>query len=215
MVELVHIQTALRVIIFTALLIVYSVMYLEPALNQYGKKDKTIAQKRENITQPESPVIVLCPDPPFKKSYFRQFGKNKTTGSERFFWIWDSSSQLPMVENYNSTAMDIYMNMSYQLGLDWNIYLSVNQLQVGTHNYVDNLNTIRRIELIPIRTIFHGLCYKIKLSNPLPLNPDYLVFIVTSSIQGVDKLDKIDLMIAANDTWQGIVGNSWPYNKGQ
>ena len=98
-------------------------MYLEPALNQYGKKDKTIAQKRENITQPESPVIVLCPDPPFKKSYFRQFGKNKTTGSERFFWIWDSSSQLPMVENYNSTAMDIYMNMSYQLGLDWNISL--------------------------------------------------------------------------------------------
>ena len=213
MVELVHVNTALRAILFATLLIVYSVMYLKPALNQYAKKDKTIAQKRENITQPESPVLVLCPDPPFKKSYFRQFGKNKTTGAERFFWVVPPSWK--MVENYNSTAMNIYMNMSYQLGLDWNIYLSVNQLQVGTHNYVDNLNTIRRIELIPIRTIFHGLCYKIKLSNPLPLNPDYLIFYVTSSIQGVDKLDKIDLMIAANDTWQGIVGNSWPYNKGQ
>ena len=26
-----------------------------------------------------------------------------------------------MLENYNSTAMDVYMNMSYQLGVDWNI----------------------------------------------------------------------------------------------
>ena len=80
---------------------------------------------------------------------------------------------------------------------------------------MDNLNTNGRVEVIPIRRIFHGLCYKIKLSNPLPLNPDYLIFYVSSSIQGVDKLDKIDLMIAANDTWQGIVGNSWLYNKGQ
>ena len=111
--------------------------------------------------------------------------------------------------------MNIYMNMSYHLGVDWNIYLSYfNQLQVGTHSYVEN-NTTIRIEVIPIRTIFHGLCYKIKLSNPLPLNPEYLTFYVDSSIQGVDKLDKIDLMIAANNTWQGIVGSSWPYNKGQ
>ena len=69
--------------------------------------------------------------------------------------------------------------------------------------------------MIPVRTILRGLCYKLKLSNPLPLNPDYFTIYVSSSIQGVDKLEKIDLMIAANDTWQGIVGDSWPYNKGQ
>ena len=156
MVELVHVNTALRAIIFTALLIVYTVMYLKPALNQYAKNDKTIAQKRENITQPESPVLVLCPDPPFKKSYFRQFDKNKTIGAERFFWV--NSPSWKMVEKYNSTAMNIYMNMSYQLGVDWDINLSyVNQLQVETHNYGDNLNTNRRVEVIPIRTIFHGL----------------------------------------------------------
>ena len=121
MVELVYVKTSLRAILFTALLIAYSVMYLEPALNQYSKKDKTIAQKREDVTHPESPVLVLCPDPPFKKSYFKQFGKNKTVGAERYFWI--NPTSWKMVENYPSTAMDIYMNMSYQLGLDWNISL--------------------------------------------------------------------------------------------
>ena len=119
MIEVVHVKTALRGILFTALLIAYSVMYMEPALVQYGRKSKTIAQKRENIAQPESPILVLCPGPPFKKSFFKRFGEKKYPGAEKFFWV--VSNHWQMVENYNSTAMNIYMNMSYQLGSDWNI----------------------------------------------------------------------------------------------
>ena len=115
-----NIKTALRAILFTALLIAYSVMYLEPALNQYGKKDKTIAQKREDIAKPESPVLVLCPDPPFKASFFEQFGE-KQSGAEDFFWV--GTPHWQMVENHSFTALDIYTNMSYQLGTDWNITL--------------------------------------------------------------------------------------------
>ena len=37
---------------------------------------------------------------------------------------------------------------------------------------------------------------------------------IGSSIQSKDKLEKIHLMIAANNTWQGIVGYNWPYSKG-
>ena len=121
MVGLVHVKKALRGILFTALLIVYTVMYMEPALVQYGRKDKTIAQKRENISQPESPVLVLCPDPPFKASFFKQFGLKKSPASEKYFWVMQMHWQ--MVENYTSTAMNFYMNMSYQLGSDWNISL--------------------------------------------------------------------------------------------
>ena len=121
MVELIHVKKVLRAILFIGLLSIYSVMYMEPALKTFGKKSTTISQKRENISQPVSPVLVFCPDPPFKKSYFKQFGKNKTVGAERYFWITPTSWK--MVENYPSTAMDIYMNMSYQLGLDWNISL--------------------------------------------------------------------------------------------
>ena len=121
MVELVHVKTVSRAILFTSLLIVYSVIYMEPALQTYGKKSTTISQKRENINQPEPPVLVLCPDPPFKKSFFKQFGKNNTMAANRYFWSHYVHWQ--MLENYNYMAMDVYMNMSYQLGLDWNISL--------------------------------------------------------------------------------------------
>ena len=90
-------------------------MYMEPAVKQFAKKSKTITQKSEEITQPESPVLLLCPDPPFKKSFFKQFGKNKAMGADRYFWH-VPDVHLQMLENYNSTAMDVYMKMSYQLG---------------------------------------------------------------------------------------------------
>ena len=122
MVEVVHVKTALRAILFTALLIVYSMMYMQPALEQYQKKSTTIAQKRENVAQLETPVLVLCPDPPFKKSFFKQFGKKKSLGAERYFWSFDLYKAL--LENYNSTAMDVYEKMSYHLGLDWQISVS-------------------------------------------------------------------------------------------
>ena len=94
---------------------------MEPSLKQYDKKSKTIAQKRENIAQPESPVLILCPDPPFKASFAEQFGEKKSPGAENFFWV--GTAQWQMIENHSSTALDIYTNMSYQLGTDWNISL--------------------------------------------------------------------------------------------
>ena len=90
-----------------------------------------------------------------------------------------------------------------------NSYSLNNSLQVGTNSYVDFLGKNGTIEIIPIRTKTQGLCYKLTPSNPL-----HIYFFVGSSIQGLDKLEKINLMIAANDTWQGIVGNRWPYIKG-
>ena len=83
-------------------------------------------------------------------------------------------------------------------------------LQVGTHKYVDYFNKNVTIETIPIRTMIRGLCYKLKLSNP----SNYFMLFAGSSIQSLDKLEKMNLMIATENTWQGLVGDRWPYSKG-
>ena len=84
----------------------------------------------------------------------------------------------------------------------------ITPLQIGSHNYyVDYFGNSGTIEIIPIRTTTQGLCYKLTPSEPGYMN----IFVSSSSI---DKLEKINLMIAANNTWQGIVGNKWPYSKG-
>ena len=83
-------------------------------------------------------------------------------------------------------------------------------LQIGSHNYyIDYHGNNGTIEIVPIRTIAQGLCYKLTLSEPMEMN-----IFIGSSIQSIDKLEKIHLMIASNNTWQEIVGYNWPYSKG-
>ena len=89
-----------------------------------------------------------------------------------------------------------------------NSYSFNNSVQVGMNNFVDYLGKNGTLEVIPMRTRTKGLCYKLTSSNPSQMN-----FFIGSSIQSLDKLEKINLMIAANDTWQGIVGSRWPYSK--
>ena len=83
-------------------------------------------------------------------------------------------------------------------------------LKLGVHDYSG-----KRVELVPIRTYLQGLCYKLKFLDPKPFDPaNSLQFIISSNIsKGMDKLEKVSVTIASSNTWQGIIGNAWPYNK--
>ena len=82
-------------------------------------------------------------------------------------------------------------------------------LEIGTHKYFG-----KEIEVASIQSATNGLCYKLKFSDPLPYYTIPLQLIISSSLtQGVDKLEKVHILVASNNTWQGIVGNRWPYSK--
>ena len=80
-------------------------------------------------------------------------------------------------------------------------------LQIGKHLYNGS-----KIEVVPIRTMGNGLCYKFHMSNPFPFH-NLLQMVISSSNVGTDKLNKVDLFIASENTWQGTIGNGWPYSK--
>ena len=79
--------------------------------------------------------------------------------------------------------------------------------QIGEHAYHGT-----RATLEPIRTISYGLCYKFNLSNPLSFYNQFQMIIGSSEL-GMDKLKKVDLFIASENTWQGTIGLGWPYSK--
>ena len=91
-------------------------------------------------------------------------------------------------------------------------------LQIGKNTYFGN-----EIDVVSVRTT-GGLCYKLSLPKSLgqpslvPSGMDALTygmglgFLMTSSIkQGIDKLSSFKLMIAAENTWQGLIYRRWPY----
>ena len=99
-------------------------MYMHTALVQYYKykESTTMAQTQKNSSHLNPPVFIACPDPPFKTSFFREHGLNKSSAIERYFWMapfWQNK----FGRNISYTAAEMYMNMSYHLGSDWQIYI--------------------------------------------------------------------------------------------
>ena len=122
MVERGLVKNILRATLFGILMIAYCFLYMEPALKQYSRKIRTIAQSREVKDQSQAPpVLIACPYPPFKASFFKNHGMDKSTGAEKYFW--QLSHNWKTFENSSDTAMDIYSNMSYRLGMDWQMHV--------------------------------------------------------------------------------------------
>ena len=121
MIERSHVKKIVNAILFSILIIVYYLFYMEKAVENYRKSSTTIVQRQEEIYDPKSPVFVICPDPPFKTSFFRDLGVSNAKAADKYFWVhsmfWD------VFENNSFNAMEAYMNMSYKLELDWNIFL--------------------------------------------------------------------------------------------
>lgn len=80
-------------------------------------------------------------------------------------------------------------------------------LQIGIHDYNGT-----KIEVVPIRTMGYGLCHKFKMSKPFPTFGKLQIVIGSSSLE-TDRLHKVDLFIAAENTWQGLFYHDWPYSK--
>ena len=99
------------------------------------------------------------------------------------------------------------MVVSTFLSLDLTYFIFFNRkfsygftpLKLGVHDYFGE-----RVEMMPIRTYLHGLCYKLNFLNPRPYDPiASLQFIIGSNIsKGMDKLEKATVMIASENTWQ-------------
>ena len=116
MVERGHVKKTLRAVLFCILLIVYYLMYMHTAVDQYYKEKTTMAQTRIDMSHLNPPVIVACADPPFKTSFFKEHGFNKTGEIRKYFWMYRYWNRL---KKSFSTEEEMYMKMSYHLGSDW------------------------------------------------------------------------------------------------
>ena len=114
-----QVKKILRAVLFCILLIVYYLMYMQTAVDQYYEEKTTMAQTRKDTSHLIPPVFVACPDPPFKTSFFREHGFKKSGEMRRFFWN-DAFFQ-NRLNNISLTEEEMYMKMSYHLGSDWRI----------------------------------------------------------------------------------------------
>ena len=74
-------------------------------------------------------------------------------------------------------------------------------LNIGTHNYFGDV-----IDTVPIRTT-SGLCYKVK---PLKFEFDTALLFQIIAFPKGNLVNQINLYIATDSTWQGVIYGEWP-----
>ena len=99
---------------------------METALDQFTKGSTTIVQSKIQL-EPEPPVLIVCPDPPFKTSFFQDHGlcRKEYPGISAYFWAAYKQSDYNFFQNFSS-MLELYNDMSYELGTDLEILINRN-----------------------------------------------------------------------------------------
>ena len=98
-----------RVVLYLILLALFGIIYAKDAFKMYMSRSTGFGQRQETVEQHEPPVLIICPEPTFKPSFFLDYAPF----AESFFWQDDKYLQ----GFANGTSMlDVYANMSYNFG---------------------------------------------------------------------------------------------------
>ena len=65
------IELSVKSLLFLILILLYYHFYMETALSQYYEKRTTMAESIKPDNQHEYPVLIFCPEPGFKPSFFK------------------------------------------------------------------------------------------------------------------------------------------------
>ena len=95
----------------------FYVFYMRSAIDQFTRGSTTIGFRQEIVEKKIAPVLIACPEPAFKKNFFKENGLDKLS-VDKLFWLHEEHRR--QFENH-STMVPVYKNMTYTLGLDWEI----------------------------------------------------------------------------------------------
>ena len=116
------IKFSVKTLLFLILLILYYVFYMQIALDQYKEGRTTMAESIKINNELDYPILVFCPEPGFKPSFFKDVKDEvQAIGIDRY--IWEIGSQKQFLLSNVSSIPEVYKNMSYVLGENWKIHL--------------------------------------------------------------------------------------------
>ena len=113
----------LKTMLYFILLALFYFLYMKDAISQFKEGKTTMSEMRKKIElsdNREAPVLIICPEPGFKSSFFDE--NHIEISLKKFFWNYPSVSGETM-KKFEHNLMDAYMNMSYAMGKDFNISL--------------------------------------------------------------------------------------------
>ena len=116
------IELSVKSLLFLILLFLYYYFYMYNALSQYFEERTMMAESIKPDNQHDYPVLIFCPQPGFKPSFFDKI-KRTTEALYIEKYIWKRAWQKKILLENVSSIPDVYENMSNKLEKNWKILL--------------------------------------------------------------------------------------------
>ena len=107
----------MKLTLYTILLLTFYVLYMRNAIDQFLRRSTTIGYRQEKVEKYSAPILIICPIPAFKPSFFKENDLDKLSIDTLF---WTNEEYRQKFENHTS-MVPIYKNMTHILDSDWEI----------------------------------------------------------------------------------------------
>ena len=200
----------LNVVLFLALFVSFSVLYFINETTEFMKGSTTFASRTEEVNKFEIPVLVICFEPKYKPSIYGN--SNKTL---HYYFYQDID--LIKEEQKRQKLADFLKSASYKLNEDIQIELKIgdgyNDNKAVKYDLEDGRKAMDnfKIDVYQTYTLNYGICYVIESTEKVSPWIYMTIFLKNLNSENGDKLSKVNLFIAAHETWYGITSNIWPY----
>ena len=189
----------IKVFLYLTLFLIYVQFYLIGQTREYLEGKTTFATKFEDDTNPTYPIIVICPNPPFKPSISKQSGYKVLTDLTH---DWQ--------ERYlkdNMTQWEMYENLTYVLDRDFRLdhsigFGSLDNLKLGETKlkwWKDKVMSVSQIA-----TSYHGYCILVDHNYDKTMDNGYLKLQINlnNSLEEIPK--SLSVFLSDKNTWQSI-----------
>ena len=148
------------------------------------------------------PVLVICFEPKYKPSIY--YGNN--TADIEYHKIKEDQKRQKVALFLKSASYKLNEDIQIELRITDDSKTVKYDLEDG-QKVMDNF----QIDVYQTYTMSYGICYVIE--NTEKVSPLTYISVVLKDLnsENGDKLSKVNLFIAASETWYGIITNVWPY----
>ena len=196
----------INAIVFLALFVSFFVFYLKDQTTKFMKGSTTFASRTEEVDMFKIPVFFICFEPGYKPSIYGNISADLASHFEIQTFITEEQK-----------LSDFLKSASYKLDEDIQIELIMfdggkmkdKRILKDGQNTIDNF----LVDVYQINTIADGYCYVVESAEKVSPWVQMSVVVKDLNSENGDKLSNLNLFIASNETWYGIIAVTWPYFK--
>ena len=176
-----------NILLFIALFVLFSVIYF---FKETTKLDKF-----------SLPVLLICFEPKYKPHIYGNY-----TADIEYHKIKEDQKRQKVALFLKSASYKLNEDIQIELRITDDSKTVKYDLEDG-QKVMDNF----QIDVYQTYTMSYGICYVIE--NTEKVSPLTYISVVLKDLnsENGDKLSKVNLFIAASETWYGIITNVWPY----